>query len=257
MKKTASSRAPQRRPYRQKARAEASEATARRIMGAFFECRNQRWYDEITLEEVAKRAGVTVRTVIRRFGGKDGLMASTFQHIAPRIREQRTVPPGDIGGAIARVVELYEELGDGAIRDLADHRTRAQRIASVYETEPHGDKNQPWFLNTVIEAATELDPPSLLEACLSIERFHGRVRRVSGGPRTLDLDIIFYEDRIIQLPNLSLPHPRLYGRRFVLAPLAEIAPAFIDPLSGETIAHLLNVTPDTAAIRRCAPPPAI
>jgi len=108
-----------RRLYRQKARAEASEATAQRIMEAFFECTKQRWFDEITLEEVARRAGVTVRTVIRRFGGKDGLLSSTFEHIAPRIRDQRTAAPGDIDGAITRVLDLYEGLGDGAIRNLA------------------------------------------------------------------------------------------------------------------------------------------
>jgi len=110
---------PARRLYRQRARAEASEATARRIMEAFFECTKQRWFDEITLEDVARRADVTVRTVIRRFGGKDGLLSSSFEHIAPRIRDQRTAAPGDIDGAITRVLELYEGLGDGAIRNLA------------------------------------------------------------------------------------------------------------------------------------------
>ena len=139
MKKTASSGALRRRPYRQKARAEASEATARRIMEAFFECRNQRWYDEITLEELAKRAGVTVRTVIRRFGGKGGLMASTFQHIAPRIRHQRTVAPGDVTSAIARVVELYEELGDAAIRDLAQE-PRQPALKPVMELGRQGHR---------------------------------------------------------------------------------------------------------------------
>lgn len=110
---------PARRLYRQKARAQATEATAHRILDVFFECAKERWFDEITLEEIARRAGVTVRTVIRRFGGKEGVLSSSFHRVGPRIRAARTVVPGDIDGAISRVLEIYEEFGDAVIRNLA------------------------------------------------------------------------------------------------------------------------------------------
>jgi 2-amino-4-hydroxy-6-hydroxymethyldihydropteridine diphosphokinase len=126
------------------------------------------------------------------------------------------------------------------------------RCASIYETEPHGVKDQPWFLNTAVEIETDLDPLPLLDVCLTIEQDHGRVRDHTGGPRTLDLDIIFHENRIIRLPNLSVPHPRFAIRRFVLVPLAEIAAAFVDPVSGKTIAELLDVTPDATRVDRFA-----
>jgi AcrR family transcriptional regulator len=109
----------QRRLYRQTARAQAAEDTARRIAQAFAECVKDRWFDEITLDEVAERAGVTVRTVVRRFGGKKGLVAGYYKFIAPRIREQRTVDPGDTEGVVDRVLELYEDVGDSVIRNLA------------------------------------------------------------------------------------------------------------------------------------------
>jgi AcrR family transcriptional regulator len=108
-----------RRPYRQTARAEATEATARRIVEAFGDCVRDRWFDDVTLEEVAARAGVTVRTVVRRFGGKAGLVAGFLQYVAPQIRAQRTAAPGDVEGAIDRVVALYEEIGDSVVRNLS------------------------------------------------------------------------------------------------------------------------------------------
>jgi AcrR family transcriptional regulator len=108
-----------RRQYRQTARADAAEATARRIAQAFDDCVRDRWFDEVTLDEVARRAGVTVRTVVRRFGGKAGLVAGFFKYIAPQIRDQRTAEPGDIDGAIDRVLALYERIGDSVIRNLA------------------------------------------------------------------------------------------------------------------------------------------
>jgi AcrR family transcriptional regulator len=108
-----------RRPYRQAARADAAEETARRIALAFHDCVRDRWFDEVTLEEVARRAGVTVRTVLRRFGGKAGLVAGVVEYVAPDIRDQRKVAPGDIDGAIDRVLALYEDIGDGVIRNLA------------------------------------------------------------------------------------------------------------------------------------------
>src|SRR5262245_21061414 len=100
------------RSYRQTARAEATEATARRIVEAFGECMHDRWVGEVTLEEVAEQAQVTVRTIIRRFGGKDGLLAAFLKEVTPRIGRERTAPPGDSEGAVNRIVALYEKLGD-------------------------------------------------------------------------------------------------------------------------------------------------
>jgi AcrR family transcriptional regulator len=109
-----------RRPYRQTARAEAAEATRRRIAEAFLACARDRWFDEITLEEVARRAGVTVRTVIRQYGGKDGLVAGVTQYVGPRFNAERRVTPGDLEAAIERLFENYELEGDGTVRRLAE-----------------------------------------------------------------------------------------------------------------------------------------
>ena len=109
----------QRRKYNQRSRADDVERTRRRIIDAFVECVRELWFDEITLGEVAKRAGVTVRTVIRHFGGKEGLVTGVAQYVAPAISEQRTVSPGDIDAAIDRLFENYEKDGEVALRGLA------------------------------------------------------------------------------------------------------------------------------------------
>jgi AcrR family transcriptional regulator len=107
------------RPYRQTARAEAAEATARRIAKAFGDLIHERWFEDVTLDEVARRADVTVRTIIRRFGSKEGLLGGYIDHIGPEIAQNRTAPPGDVERAVARVIDLYEKMGDGVIRNLA------------------------------------------------------------------------------------------------------------------------------------------
>jgi AcrR family transcriptional regulator len=108
-----------RRPYRQTARAEATEALRRRIIGAFVECARERWFDEITLDEVGRRAGTTPQTVIRQFGGKDGLVAGLVQYVTPTVGARRTVSDGDVSAAIDRLFENYEQDGDMTIRALA------------------------------------------------------------------------------------------------------------------------------------------
>jgi 2-amino-4-hydroxy-6-hydroxymethyldihydropteridine diphosphokinase len=102
----------------------------------------------------------------------------------------------------------------------------------------------------VVEASTELDPEQLLQVCFQVEQENQRTRDVSKGPRTLDLDIIFYEDQVIRTANLSIPHPGLASRLFVLAPLAEIAPEFVDPVSRKTVHQLLTECQDRALIQR-------
>ena len=112
--------------------------------------------------------------------------------------------------------------------------------SSIIETEPVGLVEQGRFLNAVAQLETTLEPRLLLDACLGIEAAHGRDRSVEHrwGPRRLDLDLLLYGDRVIDEPDLTVPHPRLHERMFVLRPLAELAPMFEHPVSGETISRL-------------------
>lgn len=102
-------------------------------------------------------------------------------------------------------------------------------VSAVYETEPVGGPEQDAFLNIVVELATALDPYELLELCRQLERAAGRERRVRWGPRTLDVDVLWIEGIHMRDPELTVPHPRMYQRNFVVVPLLEIAP----DLSGE------------------------
>lgn len=107
------------RGYKQGARAEAAEATARRIADAFFTRLMAEWYDEITLDRVAADAGVTVQTVVRRFGGKEGLLAAAVKTLGEQINANRAAPPGDLGRAVRNLIADYERIGDAVIRLLA------------------------------------------------------------------------------------------------------------------------------------------
>jgi 2-amino-4-hydroxy-6-hydroxymethyldihydropteridine diphosphokinase len=116
-----------------------------------------------------------------------------------------------------------------------------QAVSSFYETAPVGYTEQPNFLNAAMLLETELEPPDLMTALLSIERDMGRNRATAPakGPRIIDLDLILMGDVILATPLLTLPHPAMAERRFVLEPLGEIAPNLVDPRSGHTIAELL------------------
>jgi len=119
-------------------------------------------------------------------------------------------------------------------------RGKLIRMSSVFETEPVGYADQPWFLNQVFELETALTPHELLVWCNEIERDGGRVRTFPNAPRTLDLDILLYGDQVISDPDLIIPHPRMTERRFVLEPLAEIAPDLQHPVEKMTIRELLH-----------------
>jgi 2-amino-4-hydroxy-6-hydroxymethyldihydropteridine diphosphokinase len=127
---------------------------------------------------------------------------------------------------------------------------RVRRVSAMFETEPVGYRDQPWFLNIAVEIETGFTPRELLAACLEIEARHGRVRTFAGAPRTLDIDILLHGDLVVDQPDLQIPHPRMTDRRFVLMPLAEIAPDAIHPVHRLSIAVLLARCQDASAIRR-------
>lgn len=163
---------------------------------------------------------------------------------------------------IALGSNLDSEFGDRTqtLSSASDRLGRLGRVvtrSSLYETEPVGFRDQARFLNAVVALETELEPLPLLHALLAIERELGRDRSkgVLKGPRTLDLDLLVMGNSVVNEEDLSLPHPALAQRRFVLTPLAEIAPQLRPPQRNQTIAELLALLPDegenrVAAVRR-------
>lgn len=128
--------------------------------------------------------------------------------------------------------------------------TRVTRASALYGSAPVGYRDQPDFINAVAEIETRLEPRPLLEALFQIEKRHGRTRGVRNGPRTLDLDIAVYGDRVVREPGLIVPHPRLHERAFVIIPLAEVAPQLIIPGLG-SVSRLLERM-DAGSVTRLA-----
>jgi 2-amino-4-hydroxy-6-hydroxymethyldihydropteridine diphosphokinase len=122
------------------------------------------------------------------------------------------------------------------------------RVSTILETEPEGvEDRQPPYLNAVITARTVMAPQALLTWLLSLERRRGRTRPAWKAPRTLDLDLVLYGDLTADGPDMAVPHPRFRARRFVLGPLAELAPDWRDPVTGLTVGELLAKLDDTEA----------
>ena len=130
-----------------------------------------------------------------------------------------------------------------AIARLEAQGVRVMHRSSIYETEPQYVRDQPWFLNLAIQAETERSPRQLLAAIQTIEREMGRERAVSKGPRIIDIDILLFDDLVVDTPELRVPHPHLAERRFVLEPLAEIAPEQRHPVDGRTVREMLPEAP--------------
>lgn len=123
-----------------------------------------------------------------------------------------------------------------ALREI----TEIDQLSSIYETVPWGFQDQPAFLNQVISGTTSLAPFELLDSLKMIEKMIGRIPTFRYGPRVIDIDILFYDDLILEDENLTIPHPNLTERAFVLAPLDEIAPNLIHPVSKLTIHEIIS-----------------
>lgn len=128
--------------------------------------------------------------------------------------------------------------------------TRVTKRSALYQSEPVGKADQPWFVNTTLEVHTSLDPERLLDLLLSIEKIFGRIRKEKWGPRIIDLDLLDYEGRIINSQNLTLPHPEMTQRRFVLQPLSEIAGETLHPIEKKTIFTLLTELPEKPVVKK-------
>ena len=148
--------------------------------------------------------------------------------------------------AIEQALELIEKTG------LA----RVKRVSCLYETEPVGIKDQPWFINAVALVETERDPLAFRRGLEEIEQRLGRPsQRVKNGPRIIDLDILLWGELVFESEELVIPHPRMHLRRFVLEPLAELDPDLLHPSRGKTIKELLEELRDPSLVRRCLGPP--
>ncbi len=119
-------------------------------------------------------------------------------------------------------------------------RLRVEKVSSIYDTEPVGNTNQPRFLNQVCRVSTGLEPMAVLTLVKGIESKLGRLPHTSNGPRPIDIDILFYDDQVIEAPGLVVPHPRLTERAFVLIPMAEIAADLVHSVNGKTIEELTS-----------------
>lgn len=141
-------------------------------------------------------------------------------------------------------IALGSNLGDrlANLERAIVHLQPAVRVlgcSAVYATPPWGYADQPEFLNQVIRGETALDPTGLLDLLKQIEADMGRVKTIQNGPRLIDLDLLFYDDLVMESERLTLPHPRMAGRAFVLMPLADLAPGLVHPLTGKSIREML------------------
>jgi 2-amino-4-hydroxy-6-hydroxymethyldihydropteridine diphosphokinase len=151
-----------------------------------------------------------------------------------------------LGGNLGNTREIFE----GAYPLIEKKIGKISVYSSIYQTEAWGPIPQADFLNQVLLVNTSLKAEACLAEMLEIEREFGRERKERWGPRTLDLDILYYGDQVIAESDLSIPHPRIAERKFILTPLAEIAPTFTDPASRKTMVILLAECSDNSQVNR-------
>ncbi len=155
--------------------------------------------------------------------------------------------------------EIYIGLGSNLGDRLANIRKAVELMkkeeieilkeSSIYETEPVGYKQQGWFLNSVVQGRTESSPEKLWETLEKIEKLMGREREIKWGPRIIDLDVLFYGDKVLNSKKLQIPHSELHKRKFVLVPLEEIAPQLVHPVLKKTISRLLRDLKDNSQVK--------
>lgn len=150
----------------------------------------------------------------------------------------------NLGDPLGQLREAVRRLG-AALEDV--------RVSSVYVTEPVGYSDQPDFHNLVVGGWTRLDPEALLRATMEIEREMGRARSFANAPRVIDIDLLAHGDRVMESETLTLPHPRMASRGFVLHPLAEISPGWRHPILGKTARELLPAAPSLERVERVGP----
>lgn len=137
-----------------------------------------------------------------------------------------------------------------ALAEITDEIGMLGRVSSIYETAAWGNENQPNYLNQVVQVTTALSPFQLLEQTQAIEKKMGRERHGKWEARLMDIDILFFGEYVVDMPNLQVPHPHLAERKFTLVPLQEIAPLLVHPLLEKTITDLLNQTTDQLPVKR-------
>lgn len=143
-----------------------------------------------------------------------------------------------------------EENLDKARKLLQEHGNELTRSSSLYETAAWGKTDQPSFLNQALEIRTRLEPKALLKRVLEIEKKIGRIRKERYGPRIIDIDILLFNNTILEDPKLRLPHPELQNRLFALIPLAEIAADLVHPVFHKTISRLLDECEDNLFVKK-------